>query len=187
MVATPRVAEGLLLEVQQMSENDVRTITVGGKRIGMLGLDEIFGVLKAGGSRPSDELGATLLELAGRQNYVPPSARSDYAKALLVEYRRYLGEEVPEEEVSELSIKILGAGCRRCETLAANVRSALAKLGVAADLEHVRDVARIGEYGVMGTPALVVNGEVKSVGKTLTTEQIVTLLSNDESASRGQT
>lgn len=170
-----------------MSDNDVRMITVGGKRIGMLGLDEILADLKAAGRSPTDELGGTLLELAGRRNYIPPSARAEYAKALLIEYRRFLGEDVPPERNSALSVKILGAGCHRCETLTANVRSALAELGLAADVEHVRDVARIGEYGVLGTPALVVNEEVKSVGKTLTTEQIVALLCNDESVSRGKT
>ena len=94
---------------------------------------------------------------------------------------------MPQERSSALSIRILGAGCHRCETLTANVRSALAELGLAADVEHVRDVARIGEYGVLGTPALIVNGEVKSIGKTLTTEQIVALLCEDEDASRGKT
>lgn len=170
-----------------MSENDVKMITVGGRTTGMLGLDEIFTDLKAADRRPSDEIGATLLELAGRRNYIPPSARAEYAKALLVEYRRFLGEDVPRERSSTLSVKILGAGCHRCETLTANVRSALAELGLAADVEHVRDVARIGEYGVLGTPALVVNGEVKSIGKTLTTGQVVALLRNDEDTSRGKT
>jgi small redox-active disulfide protein 2 len=167
-----------------VSENGLRTITVSGKKVGMLGLEAIFAELKAGSRKPSEELGATLVELAGRRNYIAPSARPGYEKALLVEYRRYLGERVPEEGNFELSIKILGQGCHRCETLTSNVRSALAELDLAADVEHVRDVARIGEYGVLGTPALVVNGEVKSIGKTLTTGQIVALLCDDGNASR---
>ncbi len=172
---------------REVSNSAPRIIAVSGKKIGMSGLDEIFAKLKADNKKPSEELGFTLVDLAGRHNYVAPSARPEYAKALLIEYRRYLGERVPEEGGSELSIKILGQGCHRCEALTSNVRSALAELGLAADVEHVRDVARIGEYGVLGTPALVVNGELRSVGKILTPAQIVTLLCGDDSASREKT
>jgi small redox-active disulfide protein 2 len=163
-----------------MAENDVRTITVDGTIVGMVGLEAIFAELREAGNAPSVQLGSALVELAGQRNYIPPSAASCYAKALLMEYRRFLGEEIP-EEYSMLTIKILGPGCPRCESLAENVRSALAELGLAADVEHVREPGRIGEYGVLGTPALVVNGKVKASGKVLSKEQILILLSGQKS------
>ena len=155
-------------------------ITVAGRKVGMLGLETVFARFKAAGRMLTDELGAELVELAGRQNYIAPSVSGEYAEALLIEYRRHLGEDVPEDLSSVLSIKILGPGCPRCENLAANVRSALAELGIAADVEHVRDAVRIGEYGVLGTPALIVNGRTRSVGKALTKDQIVRFLSKSE-------
>lgn len=155
----------------------MRTISVAGKKIGMQGLEKIFAELKAASRQPSPELATVLVELAGKENYIDPSARKEYEKALLVEYRRYLGEVLAEEEGQALSIKILGPGCQRCESLSSNVRSALAELGLTADVEHVRDVASIAEYGVLGTPALIINGKPRSVGKVLTKEQVKRLLS----------
>jgi hypothetical protein len=151
-------------------------ISIAGTQIGMIGLDSIFGELKAAGKEPSDELGAALVKMARKQNYIPDAAQAEHAGALLREYRRYLGQEVPEEEPQGLSIKILGMGCFKCETLASNVRSALMKLNMAADVEQVHEPKRIGEYGVLGVPALIINGKVVSVGRALTAEQVTRLL-----------
>lgn len=162
-----------------MPKDEIRMIAVEGNKVGMLGLEAIFTELKAANKKPSDELGVELVELAGKQNYIPPAARTEYARALLNEYRRYLGEHVPDvpQDSPSLSIKILGTGCPRCEALESNVLSALAELGIAADVEHVRDIAQIANYGVLGTPALVVNGKVRSVGKALSKDQVLSLLS----------
>ena len=64
-----------------------------------------------------------------------------------------------------MEIKVLGPGCARCEKAENLVREAVAEAGVAADIEKVTDVMAIAGYGVLGTPAVVVDGEVKSVGK----------------------
>ena len=159
-----------------MPDDDIRMISIAGTQIGMIGLDSIFGELKAAGKGPSDELGAALVKIAAKQNYIPDAAQAEYARALLREYRRYLGQEVPEEKPQGLSIKILGMGCFKCEALASNVRSALMKLNMAADVEQVREPKKIGEYGVLGVPALIINGKVVSVGRALTTEQVIRLL-----------
>ncbi|MHC4202656.1 MAG: thioredoxin family protein [Planctomycetota bacterium] len=158
-----------------MSDEDVRTITVGRARVGLLGLGAIFEELEGADETPSEELSARLVELAGGRNYIPQPARAAYARALLDEYRRHLGEDVP-QEAAGLSIKVLGPGCVRCERLAADVVSALDALGLAADVEHVTDPARIGEYGVMGTPALVVNGRIIAAGSAPSAEEIRKML-----------
>ena len=64
-----------------------------------------------------------------------------------------------------MDIKVLGPGCAKCEQTEKIVREAVAESGVSADVEKVTDAMQIAGYGVFGTPAVVVNGEVKSVGK----------------------
>ena len=64
-----------------------------------------------------------------------------------------------------LTIKIIGPGCERCNQLEREVINALAELNVVADVQHERDIEKHQLYKVFGTPVLIINGEVKSVGK----------------------
>jgi len=64
-----------------------------------------------------------------------------------------------------MDIKILGPGCPKCEQTANIVKEALAETGTEASVEKVTDIMEIAGYGVFGTPAVVIDGEVKSVGK----------------------
>ncbi|MDH4241447.1 MAG: thioredoxin family protein [Phycisphaerae bacterium] len=64
-----------------------------------------------------------------------------------------------------MEIKVLGPGCSKCPQTGKVVREAVDEAGVTADVEKVADVMKIAGYGVFGTPAVVVGGEVKSVGK----------------------
>jgi small redox-active disulfide protein 2 len=75
-----------------------------------------------------------------------------------------------------MDIKVLGPGCRKCETTARNVKDAVAQSGVDATVEKVTDVMEIATYGVFGTPAVVIDGEVKSVGKIPAVDEIKTWL-----------
>lgn len=74
------------------------------------------------------------------------------------------------------SVKVLGSGCAKCNELEASTRQALERLGMDPTIDHVTDFAKIAAYGVMSTPALVVDGKVVSYGKVLKTEEVVTLL-----------
>jgi small redox-active disulfide protein 2 len=71
-----------------------------------------------------------------------------------------------------MEIKVLGPGCPRCKATEQNVKEAVAESGVAANVEKVTDTMKIASYGVFGTPAVVVDGEVKSVGKIPTKEDV---------------
>jgi small redox-active disulfide protein 2 len=71
-----------------------------------------------------------------------------------------------------MEIKVLGPGCPKCHQTEKMVMDALAEAGVAANVEKVTDVMKIAGYGVFGTPAVVVDGEVKSVGKIPSKEEI---------------
>ncbi len=76
-----------------------------------------------------------------------------------------------------MEIKILGPGCPRCQQTAEHVKQAVAEANVAADIAKVTDAMEIAGYGVFGTPAVVIDGEVKSVGKIPAKEDIKTWLS----------
>jgi len=64
-----------------------------------------------------------------------------------------------------MEIKILGPGCAKCDKTAAVVNEAVAETGAAAKVTKVTDTMEIASYGIFGTPAVVIDGEVKSVGK----------------------
>jgi small redox-active disulfide protein 2 len=72
-----------------------------------------------------------------------------------------------------MEIKVLGPGCARCHQAETVVREAVAEAGVAVDVEKVTDVMKIAGYGVFGTPAVVIDGEVKSVGKIPKKEEVL--------------
>lgn len=73
-------------------------------------------------------------------------------------------------------IKILGPGCKNCESLVENTKTALSELGVEANVEKVTDFAEIAKYGIMSTPGLVIDEKVVSSGKLLKPKQIVKLI-----------
>lgn len=71
-----------------------------------------------------------------------------------------------------MKIEILGTGCAKCNNLEAMVERAMKETGVEAQVDHVKDMKKIIAYGVMTTPALVIDGKVKAAGKLPTPEQI---------------
>ena len=73
-------------------------------------------------------------------------------------------------------IKILGTGCPNCQKLEANVKQALKELGLEAQVEKITEIENIMSYGVIGTPALVIDGEVKIYGRVAETKEIKELL-----------
>lgn len=95
------------------------------------------------------------------------------------------GDGVPKTEVTtdrEItsknvgSVKILGSGCAKCNQLEAATVEALKELGIDVDVDHVTDFAEIAAYGVMSTPALVVDGKVVSYGKVLKKNEVLKIL-----------
>jgi len=73
-------------------------------------------------------------------------------------------------------IQILGIGCPKCKKLAENTETAIKNLGVECEIEKVTKINEIMKFGVMVTPALAVDGEVKAVGKVLSPEEIKGML-----------
>lgn len=80
-----------------------------------------------------------------------------------------------------MKIEILGTGCTKCKALEEAVKQAVVKVGGFHEVKKVEDIVEIMNYGVMSTPALVVDGVVKSTGKILSVEEIVGFLKGGES------
>lgn len=73
-------------------------------------------------------------------------------------------------------VKVLGSGCAKCNALEDAVRAALMELGMDTTIDHVTDFTQIAAYGVMTTPALVVDGKVVSYGKVLKKDEAKALI-----------
>jgi small redox-active disulfide protein 2 len=80
-----------------------------------------------------------------------------------------------------MKIQILGAGCPKCKALESNARDAVTKTGVKADIEKITDIDKIMEMGVMVTPGLVIDGEVKKTGKVLSANEIAEIIKEGNS------
>ena len=150
--------------------------------MGITGLKEAIEEVKALGGRSDEDITQALFARLKPRNYIPAPAQEDYKKAFLREYKKALGEKVTEDR-SGLSIKILGPGCPNCEALEQMVMAALAELNLPAEVEHLRDLTEIQALGVFGTPALLINDDIKIVGKVPTTTLLKAWL--QEAASYG--
>lgn len=91
-------------------------------------------------------------------------------------------EEMEKAESTKMDkgIKVLGSGCKKCQELENATKIALKELNLDIVVDHVTDFAQIASYGVMSTPALVVNGRVVSYGKVLSVNEVKTILEKME-------
>ena len=145
---------------------EITQIKVNNTRIGLRDLQDALKEVHLKSIKDEEELKRALVEeVRKRKNYIAPTAEAEYKNALAREYRRFMGEAVEEEKEEGLVIRVLGQGCPNCHLLTEEVMASLTELNLEADLEHVTDVNEIADYGVVGTPALIINKKVKCVGK----------------------
>ena len=146
-------------------KNKITQIRVEGYLIGVIGLEEAIKAVADYPNQMADsEIAAELFSRIQKQNYVPSKREETYRKALLREYKKYLGEEVETESPGDLHVVVLGPGCYQCTSLENDVRNIMAEMDLAGDLTHVTDPKEIGSYGVIGVPALIINNKVVSAG-----------------------
>jgi small redox-active disulfide protein 2 len=149
-----------------MGTDHIVQIRVGGFAVGIMGLRQTMESMAGEyAEQPDHEVEKELIARLGKRNYIPDRARDEYGKAFLREFNKFLGKEVAEDRPEGLEIKVLGQGCAQCDRLEQELMAVIAKTGTAANVDHVKDVNEIGKYGVMGSPALVINGKVKAVGR----------------------
>lgn len=149
--------------------------------MGITGLKEAIEEVKALQGRPDEEIAQALFARLKPKNYIPAPAQEDYKKAFLREYKKALGEKVADDHLG-LNIKILGPGCPNCEALEHMVMAVAAELNLPAEVEHVRDLQEIHALGVFGTPALIINDDVKTVGNLPTPTMLKAWLQEAASA-----
>ncbi len=161
----------------------ITTVTIGGKPVGLVGVEEA--IAQAGAYQVSDqeELKRLLLAAIKVQNYVPPQREAEYAQALLRLYLKAQGVAVEREEGAGLVIRVLGPGCALCERMRADILAVLTELGIAADLRHVRDLKEIAQFGPLTTPALIINGRVMAAGRAPSRQQLKTIIQQAVSGS----
>jgi hypothetical protein len=138
-----------------------RFIRIGKASVGLIGLD--IALNAAARQQLGEQEAAEFLfaQIRG-QNYIPPGCAERYREALLAAWRKHCGTASGEE--AGLVIRIFGSGCVSCNSLHALLIEALARLGLAADVEQINDPDEIGRAGVTSTPALMIDGALKSAG-----------------------
>lgn len=148
-----------------MTQNDHSIIRVGEDQVGLRGLKSaIEEIAQSPGDKTDDEIARALFEKLSGKNYIADCARNEYAQALVREFRKFLGQTVEDPIPKGLSIIVLGPGCVQCDRLEQLVKQVLTEMAIGASVHHVTDIKEIGTYGVVSTPALVINGKIMSKG-----------------------
>ncbi len=151
---------------RSMSESDITQIKIDGQSVGIIGLTNVMEEMaEVYAEKSDDEIKTELLNRLTQRNYIPDHAKKKYGQALVREFRKFLGQPYEEGSLGGLEIIVLGPGCAQCDRLEKEVMEILSEMNLAAEMKHERDIKEIGRYGVMGMPALLINGEVMSVGK----------------------
>ncbi len=148
-----------------MAEKDITQIHVANCSVGIIGIKRLVErMAQTHAGKTDEEVQSFMLDQLGKDNYIPNSARDSYGKAFLREFRKFLGQSHAEDTPRGLDIKVLGAGCTQCHSLTQMVMEVLTELEIPAGVDHITDLKEIARYGVMGSPALVINGKVMVVG-----------------------
>ena len=144
---------------------DIMQISVGDRKIGIVGLKKVMeGLLEKASGMADAECREFLYRGIAGQNYIPPKMEAAYKEALLRAFRAFTGEEADQAPAGTVRIQVLGPGCFNCDEMEKDVREVLAELKIPGDLSHVTDPAEIAKYGILGVPALVINGRIVCVG-----------------------
>ena len=161
-----------------MTKDEITQIKVGRHRMGIIGLKHVLEeVSREFGDRSDDEVSDKLIRRLSKLNYIPENSQKNYEQAFLREYKKFVGQPYERSNLEGLEIKVLGSGCPCCDDVEQDLMTVMTEMDLVADIEHVTDAAEIGNYGVAGTPALIINGEVKAVGSMPKKPQLKALLS----------
>ena len=146
-----------------------RTIRIGKANIGLIGLDIALNTATKEQLTEQEAIDF-LFDAVSAKNYIPSGAEDKYRAALRQEYNRHLNNG--DSETDAIVIRIFGTGCISCNNLQVQVIEVLSAMNLAADIEQIHDPDEIGRHGIIMTPALMINGKVKSGGRLPTQVQI---------------
>lgn len=147
-----------------------QTLRVGKVSVGLIGLDVALNRLAGSPDLELESAVAQVYAEVAAKNYIPTTALPAYQSAIAREISRLRGK-VPTHD-GELIIRILGPGCVSCNNMQKLLFEIMAELGIAADILQIHDLDEIGRFGVMRTPALLINGVVKCAGRLPSRAQI---------------
>jgi small redox-active disulfide protein 2 len=157
--------------------DDSRQIWVGEDKISIRGLNKaIEEIARSHAERTDEEIQEALLERLSERNYIASCATREYGEAFLREFRKFLGQPYEEAFGGSLRIVVLGPGCSECNRLEQTVKQVLNEMKLAASVEHVTDVKEIASYGLVRTPALVINETVVASGTVPSPKRVMELL-----------
>ena len=145
-----------------MEELPQRKIKIGTVSVGLIGLE--VAISKAISSKlPEEEALDLIYNHVKKENYIPVTVQKQYREALKKEYRRLV--EGSGQDKSDLVIRILGPGCVSCNKLNTMIFDIMQRRGIAADIRQIHDLDEIWRHGVISTPALIINGDIKCSGR----------------------
>jgi small redox-active disulfide protein 2 len=145
--------------------SDIVQVSIGDRSIGIVGLNKVMTDLsETAAGKTDDERREILYQGIAGQNYIPPKMVEDYKDALLRAFKVFTGEAAEQAPAGGVRIQVLGPGCFNCDKIEKDVREVLAELKIPGDLSHVTDPVEIAKFGVLGVPALVINGRIVCVG-----------------------
>jgi hypothetical protein len=148
-----------------MAEKAIRRVNVADFSVSIIGIAELMEEMAGThADKPDDEVRAYMLDRLGKDNYIPGKAKDDYGRAFVREFRKSLGQAYTDDTPKGLDIKILGAGCSQCHALTQMIMEVLTELKLPAGVDHVTDIRQIARYGIMGSPALLINGKAVVIG-----------------------
>jgi hypothetical protein len=148
-----------------MAEKDITRINVAHFSVSIIGIKQLMEEMaSAYAEKPDDEVRSLMLDRMGQDNYIPGTAREEYGRAFVREFRKFLGQPYTDDAPKGLDVKVLGAGCNQCRQLTQMIMEVLTELNLPAGVDHVTDMKEIARYGIMGSPALLINGKAVAVG-----------------------
>ena len=156
-----------------MAEKDITRINVEKFSVSIIGIKQLMDEMaRTYADKPDEEVGSFMLDQLGKENYIPAKAKDDYGKAFVREFRKFLGQPYTDDAPKGLDIKVLGAGCAQCHQLTLTIMEVLTELSLPAGVDHITDLREIAGYGIMGSPALLINGKAVAVGSVPPRERI---------------
>lgn len=156
-----------------MAEKDIVQIKIGKFAVGIMGIKKLMEEMAVTyADKGNEEVRSFMLDRLGRDNYIPSSAKEEYGRAFVREFRKSMGQPYTEDAPHGLDIKVLGVGCNQCHALTQMIMEVLTEIDLPAGVDHVTDIKEIARYGVMGSPALLINGKAVAVGTVPPRERV---------------